>query len=99
MVLSIFLESVATLLHSIIFIYIIIVVVSSVLSWVNPDPYNPLVQTVKRLTEPVYAYIRYYIPTTLQGIDFTPIILLVGLQFLDLFLVRVLYYFAEKLSS
>ena len=98
-VLAIFLESIATLLHSVIFIYILIIIVSSVLSWVNPDPYNPVVQIVKRLTEPVYQYIRHYIPTTLQGIDFTPIILLVGLQFLDLFLVRVLYHFAEKLNS
>ena len=98
-VLAIFLESVATLLHSVIFIYILAVVVGSVLSWVNPDPYNPVVQMIKRLTEPVYAYIRYYIPTTLQGIDFAPIILLIGLQFLDLFLVRVLYHFAEKLNS
>jgi len=98
-VLAIFLESIATLLHSVIFIYILVVVVGSILSWVNPDPYNPVVQMIKRLTEPVYQYIRYYIPTTLQGIDFAPIILLVGLQFLDLFLVRVLYHFAGILNS
>ena len=98
-VLAIFLESIATLLHSLIFIYILVVVISSVLSWVNPDPYNPVVQIIRRLTEPVYKYMRYYIPTTIQGIDFAPIILLVGLQFLDLFLVRVLYHFAEKLNG
>ena len=97
-VLAIFLESIATLLHSIIFIYILIVVVGSVISWVNPDPYNPIVQMIRRLTEPVYQYSRYYIPTSFQGIDFAPIILLLGLQFLDLFLVRVLHHFANILS-
>jgi YggT family protein len=96
-VLAIFLDSIATLLHSIIFIYILVIVAGAIFSWVNPDPYNPIIQIIRRLTEPVYAYIRYYIPTTLQGIDFTPIILLMFLQFLDLFVVRVLDYFAQSL--
>lgn len=98
-VISIFLESIATLLHSLIFIYILIVVGGAVLSWVNPDPYNPIVQMIRRLTEPVYTYIRHYLPTTFNGIDFAPIILLLALQFLDLFLVRVIQYFANSLNS
>lgn len=97
-IISIFLESVATLLHSLIFMYIILVVVGSVLSWVNPDPYNPIVQMIRRLTEPVYSYIRKYIPTNFNGIDFAPVVLLIGLQFIDLFLVRVLMHLAESLK-
>jgi YggT family protein len=98
-VVAIFLESIATLLHSLIFIYILVVVAGAVLSWVSPDPYNPLVQIIRRLTEPVYGYIRYYLPTNFNGIDFAPILLLLVLQFLDLFLVRVLHHFATSLSQ
>jgi len=97
-VLALFLESIATILHGLIFVYIWVVIGGAVLSWVNPDPYNPIVQTIRRLTEPVYGYIRRYIPTLYGGIDFAPIILIITLQFLDLFLVRVLQYFASSLS-
>jgi YggT family protein len=53
---------------------------------------------IRRLTEPVYSYIRKYIPTNFNGIDFAPVVLLIGLQFIDLFLVRVLMHLAESLK-
>ncbi len=97
-VIAIFLESVATLLNSLIFMYILIVIAGAVLTWVNIDPYNPFVQIVRRLTEPVYDYMRRRIPTTFNGVDIAPLILLISLQFISIFVVNVLLYFANSLK-
>ncbi len=98
-VLSLFFESVATLLHTVINIYIWIVIAGAILSWVNPDPFNPIVLTIRKLTEPAYRYIRYYLPVSFGAIDFAPIVLLLILQFLDLFLVRLLYHLASSIGQ
>ncbi|MCK5295034.1 MAG: YggT family protein, partial [Arcobacteraceae bacterium] len=55
------------------------------LSWVQPDPYNPIVQMIYRLTEPAYALLRRFIPTVFGGMDIAPIILIFGIQFLEIF--------------
>lgn len=75
--------SVLQILHMVIGLYIWIVIASSLLSWVNPDPHNPVVQVIRRLTDPAYVFIRKYIPSTFNGIDLTPIILLLTLQVLN----------------
>jgi YggT family protein len=99
MILSIFFDAVASMLHTLIFIYIFVLIVGSVLSFVNPDPYNPFVQIIQRLTEPVYGKIRKYIPTIYGGIDFAPFVLILALQFIDSFLVKVLFYFSRSLTE
>jgi len=76
----------STLLISIISLYKWVVIISAILSWVRPDPYNPIVQMLYRLTEPAYAFIRRYIPTVFGGMDMAPLILIFGLQFLEIFL-------------
>ena len=86
-----FLGAIAFILDQVLFIYMIIVIASAVLSWVNPDPYNPIVRFLRRVTEPVFRYIRRYIPTVFGGIDFTPIIVLLAILFLQKFLVASLY--------
>jgi YggT family protein len=58
-----------------------VVIISALITWVNPDPSNPVVQILHRLTEPVYAFIRKYIPTSINGIDLAPIIVIFGLIF------------------
>ncbi|MEA3314699.1 MAG: YggT family protein [Campylobacterota bacterium] len=75
----------ATIFISIITLYKWVVIISAILSWVQPDPYNPIVQMLSRLTEPAYALIRRYIPTTFGGMDMAPLILLFALQFLEIF--------------
>jgi YggT family protein len=92
---AILLESVASIIGGILFAYMLVVIAGAVLTWVNIDPYNPVVQIIKRLTEPVYAYIRSVIPTVFSGIDFAPIILLIAIQFLQNVVVQVLYHFAS----
>ncbi len=98
MILATFIQAIAQILSMVINIYIWIVIISALLTWVNPDPSNPIVQILRRLTEPVYAFVRRYIPTTIGGIDLSPIIIILGLQFLDLFLVKVLFNLARSVA-
>ena len=66
--------AIVNVIHTIISIYIWIVIIAALVSWVRPDPYNPIVQALYRLTEPVYAWIRRYIPTVVGGIDLAPLV-------------------------
>ena len=78
-------------IHTVITIYIWIVIISALLSFVRPDPYNPIVQTLYRLTEPVYAWIRRKFPFVIVGgLDLSPLIIILGLQFIDTFMMRAL---------
>ncbi|MEA2049272.1 MAG: YggT family protein [Campylobacterota bacterium] len=76
----------ATIFISIISLYKWVIIISALLSWVQPDPYNPIVQMLTRLTEPAYALVRRFIPTVFGGMDMAPLILIFGLQFLEIFL-------------
>ncbi|PHO08861.1 MULTISPECIES: YggT family protein [Malaciobacter] len=80
------LSSVFTVILGIIFLYKWVIIISAILSWVRPDPYNPIVQMLHRLTEPAYALIRKYIPTVFGGMDLAPIIVIFILIFLETFL-------------
>jgi YggT family protein len=97
MILSTLIQAVAQILHMIISIYIWVVIIAALVTWVRPDPYNPIVQTLYRLTEPVYAWIRRYIPTAVGGIDLAPLIIIFGLQFIDLFFVKLLFQLSASL--
>ncbi len=96
-ILSTFVEAVAQVLHIAISAYIWVVIIAALISFVRPDPYNPLVQTLYRLTNPVYDLIHKFIPTIIGGIDLAPIIIILGLQFIDLFLVKLLFSLAHAL--
>ncbi len=97
MILSAFLSAVATILHTVINVYIWIIIAAALISWVRPDPYNQIVQLLYRLTEPVYERLRRLVPTIVGGVDLAPIIVLLALQFTDLFFVRLLHEFAASL--
>jgi len=75
----------ATIFITIVSLYKWVIIISALLSWVQPDPYNPIVQMLYRLTEPAYALIRKFIPTVFGGMDMAPIIIIFGLQFLEIF--------------
>ncbi|SFV52149.1 Integral membrane protein YggT, involved in response to extracytoplasmic stress (osmotic shock) [hydrothermal vent metagenome] len=81
--------SIVQLLHTVINIYIWIVIISALLSFVRPDPSNPIVQILYRLTEPAYRFIRQKLPfLVFSGIDLSPLVIILGLQFLDTFMMR-----------
>jgi YggT family protein len=68
-----------------------IVIARAVLSWVNPDPYNPIVRFIHNVTEPVMYRIRTKLPLNFGGIDFSPIIVILGIIFLQNFVVSSLF--------
>jgi len=75
----------AFVLKSILTIYFYVVIASAILSWVNPDPYNPIIRFLRIATEPVYVYIRRYLPfLNIGGIDLSPIVLILIIQFLQI---------------
>ena len=80
------LNSIFTIVLSIIFLYKWVIIISAILTWVRPDPFNPIVQMLYRLTEPAYAFVRRYIPTVVGGMDLAPLILIFALIFLETFL-------------
>jgi len=78
-------------LHSVINLYIWIIIIAALLSFVRPDPYNPIVQVLHRLTEPVFAFIRQKMPfVVFSGIDLSPLVVILGLQLIDNFMMRAL---------
>ncbi len=90
-ILSNFLMAIAEILNALLSIYFWIIIISAILSWVNPDPYNPVVRILRNLTEPVLYRVRSWLPfTMLGGIDLSPIVVLLGIQFIKVFLVQSL---------
>ena len=85
------------IVHSLITIYIWVVIIAAVISWVRPDPYNPIVQILARLTDPVYALLRKRVPTVFNGIDLAPIIVIIALQVIDVIFVNLLNGLASSL--
>jgi YggT family protein len=78
-------------------LYIYIVVARAIISWVNPDPYNPIVRFLHNATDPLVDKIRRIVPLQFGSIDFSPIILLFGVFLLQrvvvLLLTRLAYIF------
>ncbi len=85
-----FLMAVAIILRYVLTFYMWIVIARAILSWVNPDPYNPIVRFIHNVTEPVLYRIREKIPVNFGGIDFSPIIVILGVIFLQNFVVNSL---------
>ncbi|WP_276882946.1 YggT family protein [Campylobacter cuniculorum] len=80
--------SIVSIIQIIITIYTWIIVITALLSWVNPDPYNPIVQILYKLSAPAYELVRK-IPTRIGSIDLAPLIIILILQFISIFLGRL----------
>jgi len=76
-------------------LYIFIVIARVLLSWVNPDPYNPIVRLLYSVTDPVLYRLQRLVPLQFGGIDFSPIVLLLGLTFLK----RIVFALFLQLAS
>jgi YggT family protein len=78
------------MVHAIIFTFIIIIIIASVLSFIQLDPYNPIVATINRLTQPLFQWVRNKFPfLIISGIDLSPIAIIIALQLLDMFLTQL----------
>jgi YggT family protein len=92
-----FLEGIARVLQIGLTLYMYIIIARAILSWVSPDPYNPIVRVISQITDPVLYQIRRHIPTNFGGIDFAPFIVLLIIIFLQNFLVRTLFQIARQI--
>ncbi len=92
-----FLMAVANVLNFVLLFFMWIVIARAILSWVNPDPYNPIVRFIHNVTEHVLYQVRKKIPINLGGIDFSPIIVILVIYFLRDFVVNSLDRFSKSL--
>ena len=90
------LMALATVINLGLTIYMWIVIVRALISWVSPNPYNPIVQFLHRVTEPVLWRVRRYLPLGGIGIDFSPLVVILIIYFLKLFVVRTLIQIAYR---
>jgi YggT family protein len=91
------LTAIAKILDVVLVIFMWIVIARAILSWVSPDPYNPIVRFIHNITEPILFQIRKRIPLNFGGIDFSPILVLLAVIFLRRFVVQSLYELALTL--
>ena len=92
------LYAVATILDYILTIANWLIIIRALISWVNPDPYNPIVKFLYKVTEPLLAPFRRLVPLHSAGLDISPIFALIFIWFLKLFLVRTLFGFAMRMG-
>lgn len=75
------------ILNSLIFIYMWLVIISSLLTFVKPDPYNEIIQLLDKITGPAYSFVKRHIAfTTFRGVDLSPLIIIIGLQIVQIFI-------------
>ncbi len=89
--------AVAKVLGLVLNLFMWVVVARAILSWVSPDPYNPIVRFINNITEPVLYRIRMFMPVSFGGIDFSPMIVILGIIFLNTFVVSSLTRIAGSL--
>jgi YggT family protein len=92
-----FLQALASVLHVLFMMATIIVIARAVLSWVSPDPNNPIVRIIYQFSEPLLYPVRRRVPY-MGGVDLSPILVLLAVMFLDNFLVPSLQRLAMQLT-
>src|SRR3972149_5353744 len=90
------LTALAQLLGTVLYIYMLIIIIRAIVSWVNPDPYNPFVRFLYRTTEPVLQPIRRALPVA-WGIGSSPVVAILAIYSLDQCLVASLRELAWRL--
>ncbi|WP_165070776.1 YggT family protein [Desulfovibrio sp. ZJ200] len=92
------LSAIALVLGSLLNIYFWVVIIAAVLTWVRPDPYNPIVRTLRLLTEPVFYRVRKWLPFTYtSGLDFSPIVVLLAIELVNRIVIASLAQYAIAL--
>ena len=97
-VVSNFLIAIARILDIGLSLYMYIIIARAIISWVNPDPYNPIVRFLNSVTEPVLFRLRRKLPLFYGGMDFSPIVVILAIFFLQSFVVQSLFDMATGLK-
>ncbi len=98
LILANFFEAIAVVMDYALTFYMWIVIAGAVLSWVSPDPYNPIVRFINTATEPVFYQIRKRLPVIFGGFDLSPIIVFMVIIFLQTFVVNTLHGLARSMA-
>jgi len=83
-------QGIGSIFIGLINIYIWVVIIATLLSFVNPDPFNPIVQFLYRVTNPAYSFVRRFVRTNFNGLDLAPLIIIIGLQIIIVLLSSIL---------
>ena len=78
----------ATTLSGLLRIYVWIVIIATLLTWIRPDRYNPIVRALYGMTEPVFDWVREHLPVTFGGLDLSPIVVIIAAEFIQQVLIR-----------
>ncbi len=79
------------ILNGVLSVYMWVIIIAALLSFVRPDPFNPVVQILYRLTNPAYALVRRFIPTVFNGIDLAPLVIIIALQVIQVFIRAIIH--------
>ena len=91
-------QAIATILGKVLWLYSIVIMVAVLISWVSPDPFNPIVKFLRSVTEPLLAWVRRRVPFAVVGmIDLSPLVILILIQLLQMVVVRSLFEFGFRL--
>jgi YggT family protein len=88
---------IGTVLHYFLMTYMWVVIIGALITWVRPDPYNPIVRFLRGVTEPLFYWLRRRIPLVIGGIDISPVIVILAIQFTDIVLPSSLIHYGNIL--
>lgn len=91
-------RAVAEVLNLVLSLYMWLIVAQAILSWVSPDPYNPIVRFLYSATEPVLSRVRRLVPSSFGGVDFAPMIVILAIYFLRRALIPTLVELSYRLG-
>jgi len=90
-------QAIATILNGLLRIYQFVIMISVLISWVSPDPFNPIVKFLRAATEPIFDWIRRRLPFAVIGmLDLSPLVALLAIQLLQMVVVRSLFDYAFR---
>ena len=90
-------QAIAMILEKVLSLYSIVIMIAVLISWVSPDPFNPIVQLLRSVTEPFFGWIRRRLPFAVVGmIDLSPLVALLLIQLVQMAVVRSLFEFGLR---
>jgi YggT family protein len=75
-----FIVFIAQTLDGLLTLYFYVVIISALMTWIEPNPYNPIVRFIYSVTEPVFDWFRRHLPVVAGGIDFSPLLVIIAIQ-------------------
>jgi YggT family protein len=78
-----FIIFVAQTLDSLLTLYLYVVIISALMTWIEPNPYNPIVRFIYSITEPLFEWFREHVPIVFGGLDFSPILVIIVIELIQ----------------